>query len=760
MTVALLTARILAPGEDPGMLQVTSGPTTLLLPLLWLLAAVGLAAWRLGSRSGDWHGGLVETALLLSAWLVFVAAEMAGYKHPARIIAWDWLTLFVVVCLVRQLAVSPGDRQALFAVFLAGAGALSAQAVYQAAIRVPASATFAQPGPFAAWLALFLPGLVAAAFGCRPGRAPAWQTVLSEVFGVLSVIAFIAAVASIFSASDGAPPLPELSGATGRMILAHPLGVGPGNFSRAFPSFQPPSGGTLVADPHNFVLEIAATCGVATLLAVLAALGAFFVKAVRWLRKPSEAADAVAAEPGPNEHARWEFYAGGMCGLVLGFIIRQTTGDHTPDDILNEGFAACARCLVWLTAFVLFERVRWSGRVRVAALTAGVGALLLMLLANPGAGLPSVAVPLWAAVALVLNESPQRDYPRINPLALTRILPFFAVAAVALLYFLVVFVPVTSSSEKVQEAVQAGEAYRQAVKGKNPLAFAERLNKTVLAPLQEAVKEEPDDVRVKLLLAQWSGELWSIYPAGNLDMQMATAAVAWAKQAEQLDPQGRDGYEADYRLRMGFGRRLELVYQRRRAYSLPLLGAALGPAYRLVLNETRWPHPLGRGALEKLRDEQDPNEPAYQYLQAAAALEKYLPNDPNDAVLRFRLSEALFKAWEDDACRGQAAEALRIDAAASRPPLTDEQRQKLNAWKNLPPPKGYAPSRIQIDPALKARHLRPQRQGRIAVIAKRLGFVAEAGVAVAERRSVLGKAAADGDPILDGLHEAVLRGKR
>jgi hypothetical protein len=106
------------------------------------------------------------------------------------------------------------------------------------------------------------------------------------------------------------------------------------------------------------------------------------------------------------------------------------------------------------------------------------------------------------------------------------------------------------------------------------------------------------------------------------------------------------------------------------------------------LNETRWPHPLGRGALEKLRDEQDPNEPAYQYLQAAAALEKYLPNDPNDAVLRFRLSEALFKAWEDDACRGQAAEALRIDAAASRPPLTDEQRQKLNAWKNLPPPKG------------------------------------------------------------------------
>ena len=74
---------------------------------------------------------------------------------------------------MRQLAVSSSDRQALFAVFLAGAGALSAQAVYQAAIRSPASATFAQPAPFAAWLALFLPGLLAAAYVCRPRRAAA-----------------------------------------------------------------------------------------------------------------------------------------------------------------------------------------------------------------------------------------------------------------------------------------------------------------------------------------------------------------------------------------------------------------------------------------------------------------------------------------------------------------------------------------------------------------------------------------------------------
>ncbi len=670
--VALLTARILAPGEDPGMLQATSGPTNLLMPLLWLLAGLGLAAWRLESRNGDWRGGLVEGALLLAILAVFVAAELAVYKHPARLIAWDWLTLFVVACLVRQLAASPGDRQALFAVFLAGAGALSAQAVYQAAVRAPASATFAQPGPFAAWLALLLPGVFAAVFVCRPGRAPAWQTVLSAVFGLLVAITFIAAIVSVVSTPEAAPPLPEVWGTTGRMIAAHPLGVGPGEFSRAYPAFQPPGGGAVVADPHDVVLEIAATCGVAALLAVLTALGAFFVKAVRWLRKP-----VGAAEPESGERTRWEFYVGGMCGLVLGFIIRQTNGDHTPDEILMEGFVACGRCLVWLAAFILFERIPWSGRVRAGALTVGVAALLLMLLWNPGAGLPSVAAPLWAAVALVLNEMPQRDYRAINSLALTRILPFFVVTALVLYYFLNVFVPVASCSDKIQQAVREGNILFRTATANHVSPPAQQLKKAVLAPLEQAVKDDPDDVRVKLLLARWNGELWSVHP---LDDRAGGDGVTWARQAQQLDLQNAAGYDAEYRLRIGFGQRLELDRQRS-------LGAALGPAYRFVVKEMRSHHPLGRGATEKLRDEHTPGEPAYQYLEAADALKNYLPHDPNDAVLRLQLAEALYKAWEDDRCREQAAEALRLDAAAARKPLNEGQRQKLVAWKDLPPVK-------------------------------------------------------------------------
>ena len=216
------------------MLQVASGSANLAFPLLWLLTAVGLTLWRVWSRGGDWRGGVVETALLVAVGLAFASAETAGYKHPARLIAWDWLTLFLVVCLVRQLTVSPRDQTALFAVFLAGAVALSVQAVYQAVfLGVPASATFAEPGAFAAWLALFLPGTCAAVVVCRFDLVPRWIRVVGALLIMLGVGAFTAAVISAYRQADAtAPALLETWRDTGKMIAAHPwLGVGAGNFS-------------------------------------------------------------------------------------------------------------------------------------------------------------------------------------------------------------------------------------------------------------------------------------------------------------------------------------------------------------------------------------------------------------------------------------------------------------------------------------------------------------------------------------------------
>jgi len=693
-TTALLAARMLAPGEDPGLLQNTSGAVNLILVLLWLLAAVGLAAWRVWSRRGDWRGGLVETALLVAVVLAFVSAETAGYRRPARLIAWDWLALFAAVCLIRQLAVSAADQQAMFGVFLAGAAALSFQAVYQTTVLgAPASATFTRPDTFAAWLALFLPGLIVAVIVCRPGRAPRWQTVFTAVFALLGAAAFAAAVYSAFRPADATdPPLLETWRSTLGLIRERPwLGVGAGNFSRVFPRFEGPNGGAPVADPHNFLLEIAATGGVATLLWVLFALGAFFVRTARWLFRKGPAAVDTSAESEPGERIAWEYYIGGTCGLVLGFVLRMTTGNYTPAQVLGEGGIACARCFVWLTAFVLFERVAWSGRARVAALTAGVAAALCILTASPGIGLPSLTVPLWAAVALALNALPRPANAWLNRSAAARILPLPAAALIALLFFLNVFNPVASGADEVRKAAANGESYRADARRHDPRFFdykdsqrSDFLTHDVIAPLQEAAKDDPDDARVPVLLAHWVGELW-IINANNPGLTQT--ALRAARRAQDIDPLGRAGYDAEVQLRMEFARALE------GGDWLP--GLAIGPAYRPALRETRWPDPLGREYIEKAKakyreavnaGETDvyAKEPAIQYLEAAKGLEDYLPNDPNDAELRFRLADAWFKAWEDNRCRTQAQEALRLDAAAPRPALTDDERRKLNVWKDLP----------------------------------------------------------------------------
>lgn len=687
-TVALLTARMLAPGEDPGLLQVTSGPSDLLLPLCWLLAAVGLTAWRLWSGKGDWRGGVVEAALLAAAVVAVIGAEWAAYRHPARLIAWDGAALFVAVVLVRQLAASVDDQRALFAVFLAGAGALAAQAVWQGAVLfTAASASFARPGPFVAWLALFLPGFVVAYVTCRRRRA-GWLAIWTGLFAILGASATALAVASVWRASAAEPALSEAWSATARMIQSQPLGVGLGGFSRALPRYQAPGAPLTLADPHNLLLEIAATGGVLLLAPVLIALAAFFTKAVRWLAKaPPEAAEAPAAP----ERIRWEYYAGGMVGLVFGFFLRMATGDHTQDEILREGGYACGRCLVWLAAFSLFERVPWSARPRVLALVLGVAASLAALCFLPGIGLPPVSVALWAAVALALNALPHPAYAAANRLRLTRILPFAATAAAALFYFVAVFIPATNASYYVQGAAVEARRFGDAIAGNNP-SLLDRLRKEkhgdwikehILKPLDAAAKEDPDDARIKAMQSRWTLELWADR-AG--DTGTPATAVAQAAQAEQLDPHGRDGYQAEYAARMAFGKRMEFFSW--------LPGAALGPGYRIFLEEGRWPNPLGPDAIQTAKrryleavaaKSKDiyPYEPAIQYLEAAAVLEKYRANDPNDALLRYLWTEALFKAWEDDRCAEQAAEALRLDAASARPPLTDDQRRKLNVWKDL-----------------------------------------------------------------------------
>jgi hypothetical protein len=234
-------------GEDPGLLNRLSDPRGLLLSLLWFVAAVGWAVWRARSRQTTWRGSAVEAGLLAVVALVWTSAiGAAHYKHPAILIASEWLVLLVAFCLVRQLARTPEDDRGLLAAILAGGISISAFAIYQYTIEFPeirrtyenldevrdamaaqnvvanprllqqrlfednVFATYAHPNSLASYLALLLPlaiawtlaGIVRARSGSP--ESP-WLTFQARLHACLAAVAtLLVGIALWFTHSRGA----------------------------------------------------------------------------------------------------------------------------------------------------------------------------------------------------------------------------------------------------------------------------------------------------------------------------------------------------------------------------------------------------------------------------------------------------------------------------------------------------------------------------------------------------------------------------
>src|SRR5205823_3029131 len=107
-------------GEDPGLLNRLSSPSGLLLTMLWFVAGMGWALWRLWFCQETLSPGRIELGLGVVVVLVLLSAlGAANYKHPALLITWEWLVLLLAFLLVRQLVRSPDDCRGLLAVLVA-----------------------------------------------------------------------------------------------------------------------------------------------------------------------------------------------------------------------------------------------------------------------------------------------------------------------------------------------------------------------------------------------------------------------------------------------------------------------------------------------------------------------------------------------------------------------------------------------------------------------------------------------------------------
>ncbi len=241
--------------------------------------------------------------------------------------------------------------------------------------------------------------------------------------------------------------------AAGAMIRDHFwLGVGPGNYGRHYPQYSTPAAPS-ASQPADFALEVWATFGLPAVILLAMALALFFR---RTLTAGPQGSEQPTPEDDPDDgRTRWEFYEGGMIGLLLGFLVRTVPG--SPDIVLPEAVAAIVRSLVWFAAFALLQGIRWRGATWVLACAAGVAVLLMHLMVADGISVPGVAQPLWLLAALALNGLPESPRPTRERL-LGYVAPLALSGAAALLCGMQVFQPVTTARAAERRALAPGAA--------------------------------------------------------------------------------------------------------------------------------------------------------------------------------------------------------------------------------------------------------------------------------------------------------------
>jgi hypothetical protein len=132
---ALVAARPLVAGDDPGRLRLTSGGGSVSFTLCLLVVLIGFCVWRAAfgrGRAARW--AIVPLGLTGLAIAAFLSSRLGDrYARPGLFIAWEWVALAVGYYLTRRLAASPNDSRGMLNVLLASAVSVAGLGIYQAA---------------------------------------------------------------------------------------------------------------------------------------------------------------------------------------------------------------------------------------------------------------------------------------------------------------------------------------------------------------------------------------------------------------------------------------------------------------------------------------------------------------------------------------------------------------------------------------------------------------------------------------------------
>lgn len=560
-----------------------------------------------------------------------------------------------------------------------------------------------QASSLAAVLALAVPLLGGAFLAGWRGRVAVWQLVLAGVallvvVGVLVLTRTWTAVLAAGAVSLGAvsflvlarrsawivtfvlgvawagavllcdlvPRATEVWPSAWRLLRDHFwTGVGATQFGSFYPRYLPVSAGVKALEPGNAVLDVWADGGVLAAVALLAVIGLLVRAVIRWSSEPvaQESPASAPVDAAKEQPANWEYYVGGMVGLILAFGLRAAT--VTAEDILTEAMVAGLRAVVWFAAFGLFEGMGWTVEEQVGALAAGVGAMFLTLLTVPGIDYPSVAYLFWIGVALLLCSVAPAANDLLSQQSALRTLAAPVLLATAFGYFAFFFYPTAASASALHRSRLAGVYFLGEMK-KAPVerGFSDPfryIRTAIIEPVEKVYREDPENVRLMNQLAVWYGQLWALAPN---DESLWKKALSWSVLTRKAAPESPDGYFSEFDLR------------RRIATVLTLGAKNLETEKREGEKPHQTPMEERKKLAAKLRE-----DVKTQHNLAIEVLTEYLPRDPNDPQLHYLLAAENFEVGRAEEGRRLAERAHELNEQA-RPPrkLPDQQREQVEKW--------------------------------------------------------------------------------
>ncbi len=183
------------------------------------------------------------------------------------------------------------------------------------------------------------------------------------------------------------------------LIRDYPLfGCGSGNFKQTYTRYKLPQSTEEIADPHNFLVEIAAVAGLPALFFLVVPLSTLVFRA--FLGRFSHESQSVIA--GPTDRQCCLIYGAGFVGCLFAFLI--SFHGEAPMDFMAPVFAVPAFAFVYFIAFGTNRKILETPLIPRSLLAITLIVLSVHLLAAGGISATNTAIIFWLLAALLANR--------------------------------------------------------------------------------------------------------------------------------------------------------------------------------------------------------------------------------------------------------------------------------------------------------------------------------------------------------------------